>query len=168
MAGDIKRLDQLVSRLLELARADLSEPSMQQSSILPVLEELRTRYKPKGLDVQLIALQELPTVHAASDNLEAIFGHLLENSLQAGATEIQISTHMTKDALVFQVQDNGPGISEGNQQNLFTPFFTTKRNSGGSGLGLVITRSLLEALGGNIRLILQETGTCFRIHLPIP
>jgi signal transduction histidine kinase len=70
------------------------------------------------------------------------------------------------DFSIIDVKDDGVGISEGNRTKLFTPFFTTKRENGGTDLGLVISRSLLRAFGADVECIPAEKGACFRIFIP--
>jgi signal transduction histidine kinase len=61
------------------------------------------------------------------------------------------------------VTDDGPGISPGNRDDVFKPFFTTKRADGGTGMGLSLTRNLLEAHSGQIELVSGEGGAQFRL-----
>jgi signal transduction histidine kinase len=69
--------------------------------------------------------------------------------------------------LELDVQDDGPGISAGNRDKVFRPFFTTAREAGGSGLGLAIVQSLLRAHDGSISLEEAESGAHFRIRVPL-
>ena len=59
--------------------------------------------------------------------------------------------------------DDGNGISEGNRARVFEPFFTTRRAAGGTGMGLNIVRSAIEAAGGRITLEPSQSGAAFRI-----
>ena len=87
-----------------------------------------------------------------------VFGNLVENSRQHGATKVAFTSDNGRQ---ITVQDNGAGISSANAKNLFTPFFTTKREHGGTGLGLVIIRSLLHAHHAEIQNSTAEKGACF-------
>ncbi|WP_407922273.1 ATP-binding protein [Aureimonas psammosilenae] len=62
--------------------------------------------------------------------------------------------------------DDGAGISSANRARVFEPFFTTRRDSGGTGLGLGIVVALLKAHHGTIELVEADIGTTFRIQLP--
>jgi signal transduction histidine kinase len=101
--------------------------------------------------------------NVASDVLETVLVNLIENSLQHGAKQIHIGISTLNNHTAIDVKDNGVGISEGNRTRLFTPFFTTKRENGGTGLGLVISRSLLRAFDADIKCIPIEKGAHFRI-----
>jgi signal transduction histidine kinase len=167
MAQDTKRLRKLVTRLLELARADMKEPGPEHTNLLDILKTQAMRYQSKGLMVQIIGPLEGLTVSMSSESLEAVLGNLFENSLQAGATQVDITILREDGYVALNLQDNGPGVSTGDQQNIFTPFFTTRRNEGGSGLGLSITQSLLEKQDGSICLVSCPIGACFSVQLPI-
>jgi CheY-like chemotaxis protein len=64
-------------------------------------------------------------------------------------------------------ESNVPGISTGNRDKVFRPFFTTARETGGSGLGLSIVQALLHAHGGSISLEPSYTGASFRVRVPL-
>ncbi|QTR51292.1 sensor histidine kinase [Candidatus Thiothrix anitrata] len=165
LLADTQRLKLLVNRLLELARADALEPSKQTSILSETFKALQNRYQERGLS--LLLPQGVPECRLAiaPDALESIFSNLFDNSVQHGATGITVSTHVQEQWLTVHVQDNGEGISPANRDKIFTPFFTTKRSSGGTGLGLEIIASLLKAYGGSIRLGESETGAMFVLEL---
>src|SRR6185369_11907392 len=94
----------------------------------------------------------------------AIFGQLLRNAVEHGATRVGISAEREDGMLRVTVADNGTGISAGNRDRVFEPFFTTRREAGGTGMGLQIVRSMLAAHGGTIRLLPSEAGASFEIR----
>jgi signal transduction histidine kinase len=69
--------------------------------------------------------------------------------------------------LLVKVVDNGEGVSPNNRAQIFDSFFTTRRESGGTGMGLAIVRAMLDAHGGSIRLIDSEQGTAFELAIPV-
>lgn len=103
---------------------------------------------------------ELPL---AQSGLEVVLTHLAGNASESGATELDIEAGRTTDGTFLRVEDNGPGISAGNAQQVFEPFFTTRRDSGGTGMGLAIVQTLLLAHGGRIKLLPSNGGAVFRI-----
>ncbi|MDF3024849.1 MAG: two-component sensor histidine kinase [Alphaproteobacteria bacterium] len=159
---DTGRLKILVSRLLELARADVLQAGGEFTDLQPLLESLAKRYAPK-LEVEPPQGPWLAAI--GPDILETVLVNLVENSLQHGATKVWIVAESAEDKMELIVRDNGQGISAGNAAKLFTPFFTTRREQGGTGLGLVITRSLLKAYGGDIMLADRTGGTTFKLTL---
>ena len=98
---------------------------------------------------------------------KAIFGQLLRNAAEHGATAVQIKAVQSDGALRVTVSDNGAGISPGNRDHIFEPFFTTRREAGGTGMGLQIVRSMLAAHGGSIALVPSDIGATFEIRVPI-
>lgn len=167
ISQDADRLGRLVSRLLELTRADLTEAPHQAVDLRPILEQLMARYPGETIQLKLTwdSSDTFKTI-ISPESLEAAMAHLVENSIQAGANQIDIAINKVDTSLVLDIRDNGPGISEANQKEIFTPFFTTKRDVGGTGLGLSIAHSLLERHKGSISLEPSEAGAHFRVHLP--
>ncbi len=170
IAQDTDRLSRLVSRLLELARADVSVPTDEAMDLLPLLAATAARYRDRCLDVAVehpAGLETLP-VAITREAMETVLANLLDNSLQHGATECRVHIVLESDHCLLRVADNGRGISPANRERLFTPFFTTHRDQGGTGLGLSIVQSLLQACRGSIQLAEPETpGAVFLITLPM-
>ncbi|RZJ76480.1 MAG: ATP-binding protein, partial [Brevundimonas sp.] len=92
---------------------------------------------------------------------------LLENSRQAGAAAVAITARDSEGHLLITVSDDGPGIAAADRDRLFEPFFTSRRAMGGTGLGLPIARSLLQASGGDVRLTAAKPGASFEVCLPL-
>nr|CAA6829150.1 MAG: Two-component sensor histidine kinase [uncultured Thiotrichaceae bacterium] len=166
LLDDTQRLKKLVSRLLELARADALEPSNQHSTLTKQLSMLSSHYKGRGLVVDCEAIPEV-SLAIAPDALETVLTNLLENSLQHGADQLQISADCDEMMFRLMFHDNGRGVSQANRDKIFTPFFTTRRNAGGTGLGLEIIASLLKTYQGEISLGEAEVGAEFIVTLPI-
>ncbi|MBK8452830.1 MAG: HAMP domain-containing sensor histidine kinase [Thiofilum sp.] len=162
---DTQRLKNLVTRLLELARADALEPSRQTSVLPELLNTLANRYQERGLVLNYrdLATQALPI---APEALDSVLNNLLENSLYHKATEVVITMQAENYTWHIDVADNGEGISPANRDKIFTPFFTTRRSQGGTGLGLEITQSLLRAYKGDLVLLPTAIGATFRLKLP--
>jgi two-component system sensor histidine kinase FlrB len=91
--------------------------------------------------------------------------NLVENAWQAGGDVIVETACVGDGLLAIDVRDNGPGIDPEDRTRIFEPFFT--RRAGGTGLGLAVVRSVVEAHHGD--LILKSTpgqGSCFTLTLP--
>lgn len=167
LLADTQRLKQLVNRLLELARADALEPSKHTSTLNDTLKALQNRYQERGLELMTVTPLPDTRLAIAPDALDSILTNLFDNSLQHGATQLQLATQGGQHTLQLTLHDNGEGISPANRDKIFTPFFTTKRSQGGTGLGLEIIASLLKAYGGSIHLGETTTGAEFILDLPI-
>ncbi len=166
------RLDRLVRRLLELARADVARPGDEVADLQPVLAALTERYARAGL--RLIASVEHDTgaVAMSSEILDEILTNLIDNARQHGGDGARVKIDARRasgsahPAVEVLIEDDGPGVSDANVARIFTPFFTTARERGGSGLGLSIVRSLLEAHGGSIAYLSARGGAAFRLEIP--
>lgn len=167
MAGDAARLSLLVSRLLDLARADMATASGAASTdVTLALRPTADAYRQHGFAVALNLPDALPPVRVPAAVIEAAVAGLIENSCQAGATNVHLAATLEAGMIALTIADDGPGIPPGDRERVFEPFFTSRRATGGTGLGLPITRSLLESHGGDIALIATAKGAGFRIRLP--
>ncbi|SHJ41285.1 Signal transduction histidine kinase [Desulfatibacillum alkenivorans DSM 16219] len=172
MESDITRLDRLVKRLMELAKADTTEHKGETVDAILVLESLEEKYLNQGRDISVSHGGNMGKVGMARESLESILVNLLENAWFHGPEDVQVRMEASVDfeeeeeRVVIRVSDNGPGISPGNASRIFNPFFTTAAQSGGSGMGLSIVASLVKSHGGAITLDQDAPGACFVISLP--
>jgi two-component system, OmpR family, sensor histidine kinase ChvG len=167
IAGDSARLSQLVTRLLDLARADMAIPEAGVSADAGVaLARAAEREGRADFSVEIVAPTNLPRVAAPETTLESALTMLLQNARQAGARSAALGAVAARDSLVITVSDDGPGVPRADRERLFEPFFTSRRSEGGTGLGLPIARSLLAASGGTLELIESANGAKFRMTLP--
>lgn len=166
------RLDRLVGRLLELARADVTRPGDAAAGLRPILEGVRERYARTGTQVVVTVEPNDGAVAMSGEILEEIVTNLVDNARQHGGekSSVRIDAHLEADlnrpVWEVVVEDDGRGVSAANASRIFTPFFTTARDRGGSGLGLAIVRSLLEAHGGSIAFVPGRLGAAFRLIIP--
>lgn len=165
-AVDAERLALLVTRLLELARADMTPAGTEASALAPALRRLADAYSLPGFAVELDLPPDLPAVAVPAATLETVIGSLVDNSRRAGAHHCRIAASVLAGSIRLDVADDGPGIAPADRARLFEPFFTTRRADGGTGLGLPIARSLLDACGGTIQLEAIPRGACFVLELP--
>ena len=166
IVADSKRLKHLVTGLLELARADNAEPSVEMLDVARALRAMKTKYDEHDI-VVIRGDAQAATIGMSSDNFDMIFSNLLENSRRHGATRVRIDVARNGDRVEIGLADDGTGVPAANRQQIFTPFFTTRRDQGGTGLGLGIVKSILDAHKGRIELADTETGTKFIMTLPI-
>ena len=168
VGASLERLERLVRRLLDLARADMMHPGDGAPAQLPaLLERLAQRYGERGLRVAPRC--EALAAGIAADALEIVLAALLDNVLEhAGAgRSVAIEGRRDGDHVILAVSDDGAGVAPGDAEHLFEPFFTTARESGGTGLGLAIARAILTGAGGSIDLMPSAAGASFRILLPL-
>ncbi len=166
IADDTERLDRLVRRLLELARADVFRPTTDWVDAVELLPELADRSKVE-LRLDLGEAKSLP-VAMARDVVESVFTNLFDNAAQHGSADVKVELIDDRGSDIrLLVSDDGPGISLANREKIFQSFFTTARDEGGTGLGLPIVRSLLLRHGGDIQLTpAEERGASFLVTMP--
>ncbi|MEM6661893.1 MAG: HAMP domain-containing sensor histidine kinase [Pseudomonadota bacterium] len=164
IAGDGARLRALLDRLLDLAKAE----NMQNSDAVTELEPA-VRAAGSALPDRVTVTSDIPsnqTVRITDDALALVLGNLLDNAVKHGATQIDVSSKAKRGGIEIAVRDNGNGITPANREKIFDHFFTTRREAGGTGLGLGIVKALLTAHGGTIDLAEpQGAGACFTVFL---
>ena len=158
IAADVERLDRLTSRLVELAQADMTTSSDESTDVLAVAAALAH---------PAVHVAGTPPVVArmARASLVAVLENLVDNAARHGATRVDVSARRVGAAIELTVTDNGSGISSANRGRVFDPFFTTRQEDGGTGIGLAICRSLVQGAGGGIELARSEGGAAFRVTL---
>ncbi|MFH1132475.1 MAG: ATP-binding protein, partial [Pseudomonadota bacterium] len=111
----------------------------------------------------------LPKVLVYVDELNQVWTNVIHNAVQAmgGNGKITIETFQDGDEVGVRISDSGPGIDSEILPHIFEPFFSTKRRGEGTGLGLGITRMIVEKHGGQIEVESRPGKTTFTIMLPI-
>ncbi|HSL23562.1 MAG TPA: ATP-binding protein [Vicinamibacterales bacterium] len=168
---EIARLDRIVSEVLDFARPirfDLA-PADLNAICRDAARAVWAGDAPAGPELQLDpALESCMTdaerVRQALVNVLTNARHAAEG--RAGGARVRLSTERRDPVARVLVRDNGPGIPPEALPRVFDPFFTTKRT--GSGIGLAITRNIIEGLGGTIAVAASDaSGTTFAIELPL-
>jgi len=167
IAEDGERLSQLVTRLLDLARADMAAPEANVAiDAAPAIRRAADAQGGPGFAVGLDLPERLPKVACPEATVESVVTVLLQNSRQAGAAQAAVTVRAEGDHVLLSVTDDGPGVPPADRERLFEPFFTSRRESGGTGLGLSIARSLLAASRATIELAPSTRGARFEVSLP--
>jgi signal transduction histidine kinase len=112
----------------------------------------------------------LPQIEAFSDELVQVWTNLVHNAIQAmnGKGKIDIETKMEDKNIIVSITDNGGGIPENVRDKIFNQYFTTKKAGEGTGLGLDITKKIIEKHGGTIWFASEMgSGTTFFVKLPV-
>jgi len=168
--SDTRRLDRLVSRLLELSRIEATLEHKEPLDLADLVLEVADRFPHHPVEVQLDQ-DTLPLVGNRA-HLDSALSALVENAIQHSPAEspVTISARAVQESNQYSVQviDQGVGISPANQAKIFDRFFTTQAERGGTGLGLAIAATVVQAHGGRITLSSEpHKGTCFEIRLPV-
>lgn len=153
-----------ISSLLELARD--TPPDRRPHGLGAIVDDAtKTLMLGETLSVEHNFDPSL-SVLVDESQLRQVFCNLLLNASHAleGRGKLQISAQQTRDGVEILVADDGPGIPEELRERVFDIWFTTKAN--GTGVGLALSRKIVEAHGGTLSLERPERGSCFRILLP--
>ena len=168
-------LDALVTQFLELAKAEGGLPNEPRESVdlSALLEGLTNALKADaryaGVQVRLESPADPLTVQGVGGRLESAFRNLLDNGASFAGAGGNVTARLERLDGVAQVSisDTGPGVPVENLPRLFERFFTTRGDRHGTGLGLALTRAVVEAHGGTIRAESPEgKGACFVVQLP--
>jgi len=99
--------------------------------------------------------------------LEQALINLMKNAAEATAEvaqpNLEVQARLSRGGrLAISVRDNGPGVPQGLEQQIFMPFFSARHGGGGSGIGLAVVRNLVHGMGGTVRYVKQPAGgACF-------
>lgn len=161
--ADSERMSHLLDRLHQHARAETLTVT-GSVTLDEIIKPLQSRFS-----MLVIAAEgELRTPLAMSaENALIVFDHLAANALAHGASTLTINAAVLDDNLRIEVSDDGGGIAPDRLERVFEPFFTTRREYGGTGMGLTITRAMLAAHGGSICAAPSDNGARFELSLPL-
>lgn len=167
------RLSNVLAKLLEFSRMD--EPRKEMIDINTIvddtvmfLEHHLTRFKNISLYVQKDS--DIPMIQTDKINIQQSLVNIVMNATQAmpEGGDIRIITGKDGGHVFIAVTDKGSGINQEYIDKIFEPFFTTKKRGEGTGLGLSLSKRLVEASGGKIDVESKEgKGSTFKISLPV-
>ncbi len=157
--ADTDRLAVIMHRLRDLARAETA-PEIASSSLAAVISDLQQRFP--QLDCRADGDIDAPIAMSA-ENILIVLAHLADNAMRHGATRFVVTAVPASGDLQLLISNDGDGISEQNRSRIFDAFFTTRREQGGTGMGLAIVQSMLRAHGASIKLAASGSGITFEI-----
>ncbi|MDQ1255581.1 MAG: Hybrid sensor histidine kinase/response regulator, partial [Candidatus Hydrogenedentes bacterium] len=165
------RCKEIVEELLEFGQGLPSEQAPCDINRL-IVEKVQPMYPLSMANRITWRLQEgLPEVECVAQQIAQVFVNLIDNALWAARQSVEVRTVLQTDAsglpkyqgsgrtsmpaVCAYVTDDGPGVPEEHRRQIFDPFYTTRKDEGGIGLGLSLSRSVVQQHGG--RLFLDET-----------
>jgi PAS domain S-box-containing protein len=173
------RCARIVKTFLAMARQRKAERSYVSIAkvVGDAVELLSYSLKTSDVALDIDVARDLPQTFADADLLHQVLVNLIVNARQALEEKVSSNRRITLRAahdstsgsLVITVRDNGPGIPANIRSRIFDPFFTTKPQDHGTGIGLAVSRGLIEAHSGTLELTQPQpaTGAEFVIRLPI-
>jgi signal transduction histidine kinase len=171
---DADRVTRLVTELLDISRLESGRLVLrrQMVDLVPLVKGVleKVRMMETRLEATVDFPENLPHVYADPDKIEQVLTNLVENAAKyADPESLQVSGGLEGANVVVAVADRGEGIPSSDLPRVFTKFFRrAETRPTGSGLGLWISRGLVEAHGG--RLVVESEvghGSVFRFTLPI-
>jgi signal transduction histidine kinase len=171
---ELERVERSVSHLLKYAKeTDYGFENVGLASVLDhALTEMRAKLEAHQVSVSRNYIGG-PTVRADADKLRQVFTNVIDNAIDAMESntgerrlEFGIVVNLHPGAATVVIRDNGCGIAEDKLAKIFNPFYTTKKN--GTGLGMGIAKKVMDAHSGRIEVQSKPgTGTEFRLSIPL-
>lgn len=174
LAQGVDRVERITHALKAVARQGNGERSLEDvRDVVDDVVQVVEVALPQGVRVVRALDKDVPSVRANASELHQVVLNLVKNAVEALAAAnggtIMVAARRAdagdSRGVVIEVRDDGPGIPDDVQRRLFEPFFTTKRR--GTGLGLSLSKGIVEAHGGELRLAsVVGSGTTFTLWLP--
>jgi len=170
---DADRVTRLVTELLDISRLETGRLHLRRQLVdlvalaASVVEKLRMEHE--GLACEPSFESDFPKVYADPDKVEQVLTNLVENAAKYGSLDVEVVGRVVDGSACVTVTDHGEGIPTADLPRVFTKFF--RRDHGkptGSGLGLWISRGLVEAHGGRLTATSNEgEGSTFAFTIPL-
>ncbi len=173
---ETSRVGRIVQDLLAFSRR--SKPHQHSHTnfngiVTSTVSLIGHKLKLMGVSIELQLAEDLPLVTCDGSQMQQVLINLIMNGAEAahgretGRVTVCTSLSQANDALVLEVRDTGNGIPPENLARIYTPFFTTKGEGKGVGLGLAVVYGIVQAHGGDIEVQSKlGEGTVFRVSLP--
>jgi signal transduction histidine kinase len=173
-----REIEESARRISEIVQALKTHSFLGQAPARPVdvtegiestLVLLRSKLR-DGIRIVREYAADVPVVEAYGGELNQVWTNLIDNAADAmaGKGTLTLRTRRDGDAVVVEIEDDGPGLPDEIQRSMFTPFVTTKDLGKGTGLGLYTSRNVVvDKHGGSIEVASRPGATRFTVHIPI-
>ena len=181
IATNVHALSALIEDLFELSRLESGdirwtmERVMLDELVHETIDAMRPHAEAGAIAVHAELAPQLAAAQANPEQIQRVLFNLIQNAIRhtpADGSVVVRAAPASEGAIEIEVADTGPGIAGDERDRVFEPFFQGTGRSGarssdsGAGLGLAISRAIIEAHGGRIWLADAESGTCVRFRLP--
>lgn len=174
MGEEIHHASGIIHQLLDFTRTNPDDVSSVgiENLVRSAVKVFKVGKRYEKHVFKLSSDQEIPPILAEKERLRQVVVNLLSNACDSmpdgGEISISCESHIESRKVVISVSDNGFGINEDIREKIFSPFFTTKLEEKGTGLGLFISHSIVNKHGGEIIFDSKEgSGTTFTVILPV-
>ncbi|NOX74820.1 MAG: HAMP domain-containing protein [Alphaproteobacteria bacterium] len=168
---DLDDMQQMVASTLSFIREESASEPQSTVDISSLMSRVCDDFADQGLDVTLEDVPRWILVDCRPVALRRALGNLVDNAVKYGQSA-QVSLVQEDSALKIMIEDQGPGIADDRQEDVFKPFLrledSRNRETGGTGLGMSVARTIIRAHGGDIRLNNRaEGGLSIEVRLPL-
>ncbi len=171
---NVERITVLVKGFLSFSKGKTPEvqPTDPNHVAKEVFDLFKDAARKKGVRLQYEPAERIEPANMDPEDMQTCLENLVSNAIDACQSSnkdeptVTITVEDKEDTILFEVSDNGVGMDCDVKNKVFTTFFSTK-GMGGTGLGLMVTRKIIQEHGGRIRVdSIREEGSTFRIELP--
>jgi PAS domain S-box-containing protein len=176
--SQVTRISKIIRDLVDFSRPSNYELQLTDinQNVSEAIEIIKVGTKAKNINFKVSLNNKVPLLPLVADQIQQVFVNILLNAVDAilelnpsrPESLIIASTNVNEDNVIITFEDDGVGISEENITKIFEPFYTTKKEGRGTGLGLWVSYGIIKSFQGDI--IVESTegsGTMFKILLPI-
>jgi signal transduction histidine kinase len=168
--ADLREMEDMIAGILTFAKDDvISEPTIR-FDLIATLHSICDEFADSGFDVSFAGDGRLP-YPCRRIAIRRCITNLIENAIKYGR-QAELSIEATRTEIMIHVDDRGPGIPEQSREEVFRPFYrleaSRSRDSGGSGLGLTVARTVARAHGGDVILSGRPGGGGLRATIVLP
>jgi signal transduction histidine kinase len=175
LLGEVKESTRRISELVAAVKSysQLDRAAMQRTDLTEGLEStlvMLAHRIPAGVTVVRDYGPQVPAIEALAAELNQVWTNLIDNALyaMAGSGTLRVATSVDRGAVVVEIGDTGTGMTPETAAHAFDPFFTTKGVGEGTGLGLDISRRIVDRHRGEISVDTRPGATVLRVRLPAP
>ena len=168
----VERAGKVVHNMLGYARK--MEPRLEDVDVNDTVNQtitiLENYARINNIDIQIDLAEDLPIIAGDQAQLQQVILNLMTNAIDAIEKNglIQIKSRSTGSLIHVGIKDDGPGLAEDKMKKIFDPFYTTKESGKGTGLGLWVSYSIIEKMGGTINVSSEAgRGATFTVEIPI-
>jgi signal transduction histidine kinase len=176
IASQASRLTNIVNELLLARRLDRGEVELEREAV-DVAELSRTTIEamraqlPEDVAVEVDVAEGVDRAAGDAGRIQQVLVNLVDNAVKYGGSDVRVRVEQGREAIRILVTDSGPGIEPAEQQRIFEKFYRVdpqlRRAPGGTGLGLYISRELVDRMGGSLTVSSRPAaGATFVMELP--
>jgi signal transduction histidine kinase len=179
MHTHIHSLSAMIDDLFELSRIEAGDIdwSMRQVELAPLVDEAVDAMRPeagaKGVEIRCRLGSEPLSARADPEKIQRVLFNLIRNAIRHTPADgsVTVKGEVAREGVEIEIADTGDGIPAGEREQVFEAFFRggadASRHSDGAGLGLAVSRAIVETHGGRIWLVPAAQGTRVRFSLPL-